>query len=482
MNGINITHASYWSPQWLWNNIFKQCGEWISQTTQWNTPWNTGFAEQIQKDENGYPLVLPVTLSNTTEPQIVATLMMRDLEGKYPGGTYICTYDGEGELEFQWDARIISQVPGRIVLNVAPTNTGILMRIKRSTLGNNIRNIRLVHTSMEQDTRKFDPRLVRMCRMFSIVRFMDLQETNNSPVSQSSQVHGTNHYTQCGAGGIAWKDLVDFANVTGCDPWVCIPHQATDTYVVEFATFLKNNLNADRKVWIEYSNEVWNGQFSQANWAEQKGLAMNLSTNPFQARLYFYSKRSVEVFRIFKNILGNSIVRVLASQAANSWVSDQVAGYNEAYKEADALAIAPYFGGYLGDIQHGPQTALKSVGAVIEDCRTHIRGEVKSWMTASKQVADSYKLKLVAYEGGQHLVGVGGQENNDILTSLFIATNRSPLMTDLYKEYVQQWRSMTNGEMVFYNLIDKYSKWGSWGLLENQNSLIRESPKALGIL
>ena len=30
-----------------------------------------------------------------------------------------------------------------------------------------------------------------------------------------------------------------------------------------------------------------------------------------------------------------------------------------------------------------------------------------------KKVADKYGLKLVAYEGGQHMVGVTGGENNE---------------------------------------------------------------------
>ena len=40
----------------------------------------------------------------------------------------------------------------------------------------------------------------------------------------------------------------------------------------------------------------------------------------------------------------NRLVRVMASQAANVWVAQQILEYEDAYLKTDALAIAPYFG------------------------------------------------------------------------------------------------------------------------------------------
>jgi hypothetical protein len=48
-------------------------------------------------------------------------------------------------------------------------------------------------------------------------------------------------------------------------------------------------------VYVEYSNEVWNWQFEQTNWARDRGKERKLG-DPEHAR--FYSERAVEVMRI----------------------------------------------------------------------------------------------------------------------------------------------------------------------------------------
>lgn len=39
----------------------------------------------------------------------------------------------------------------------------------------------------------------------------------------------------------------------------------------------------------------------------------------------------------------------------------------------------------------------------------------QQWIKRAAQIAAKHNVKLVAYEAGQHLVGVGGGENNDVL-------------------------------------------------------------------
>ena len=44
-----------------------------------------------------------------------------------------------------------------------------------------------------------------------------------------------------------------------------VPVNATDDYITKLAQLFKANLSPDLSVYIEYSNEVWNGSFQQAN-------------------------------------------------------------------------------------------------------------------------------------------------------------------------------------------------------------------------
>jgi hypothetical protein len=88
------------------------------------------------------------------------------------------------------------------------------------------------------------------------------------------------------------------------------------------------------------------------------------------------------------------------------------------------------------------------------------------WMREQKKVADKYGLLLVAYEGGQHLVGVGGAENNEKLTQLFIEANAHPRMGEIYRKYLQAWVEVGGDLFCHFSSVGRWTKWGSWGLLQ----------------
>jgi hypothetical protein len=84
-------------------------------------------------------------------------------------------------------------------------------------------------------------------------------------------------------------------------------------------------------------------------------------------------------------------------------------------------------------------------------------------------------LELVAYEGGQHLVGVWGVENDVQVTDLFVAANRHRDMGKLYSDYLSEWSGVGGGLMMHFSDISEPGKWGSWGALEDV--LQTSSPK-----
>src|SRR4029450_936985 len=57
---------------------------------------------------------------------------------------------------------------------------------------------------------------------------------------------------------MAWEYAIQFWNETDKDAWVNIPFPADDNYVFQLATLLKNNLEPGRKLYVEFSNELWN--------------------------------------------------------------------------------------------------------------------------------------------------------------------------------------------------------------------------------
>jgi len=99
------------------------------------------------------------------------------------------------------------------------------------------------------------------------------------------------------------------------------------------------------------------------------------------------------------------------------------------------------------------------------------------WIRAQKAVADRFGLKLIAYEGGQHLVGVGGGENNETLTTLFHAANRHPRIAAIYEKYYQAWEDLGGDLFCYFSSVSRWSKWGSWGILEYFDDDPMASPK-----
>jgi hypothetical protein len=65
-------------------------------------------------------------------------------------------------------------------------------------------------------------------------------------------------------------------------------------------------------------------------------------------------------------------------------------------------------------------------------------------------------------------VGVAGGENNEALTRVLNAANRSERMGKLYERYLDAWRDVGGGDLCcIFSSIGGFSKWGSWGLLEH---------------
>jgi hypothetical protein len=210
-----------------------------------------------------------------------------------------------------------------------------------------------------------------------------------------------------------------------------------------------------------------------------------LAEKPWEAAWRFYARRSVQIFKIWEEVFGGSdrLIRVLASQASNTHVARQILSFEDAGNSADALAIAPYVGFNIPEKSEMPDAlvaadvATWTVDRVMEEMISAKLPEAIKAMHENKDVADSYGLLLIAYEGGQHAVGTRGGENNDALTRLLHEANRSAAMGDLYAAYLKGWQDAGGHVMALFSSVGRWSKWGSWGLMEYYDSEPSQYPK-----
>ncbi len=481
--GTNLAGPADWNTELPFVDVFRLSRKWISQRR--GTGWGKG--PPLELDEHGWVKRL--------EPNCWAeTLLCTIRGGHYPSGRYTVLYEGRGRLEFGGAARVVESRPGRLVIDVDSSRGTIFLKLVETDPNDYVRNIRVLMPGFERTWRDnpFHPTFLKRWKGVACFRFMDWMKTNGSSVRTWSERPTLSDATFT-TKGVPLEWMIDLCNRQDADAWFCMPHMADDDYVRRFAQMVRDRLKPDRKVYIEYSNEVWNNLFPQSRYAREQArrLGIGPKDRPWEGGGMYYAKRSVEIFRIWEDVFGGTdrLVRVLAWQAVNPWWMDHIVlPYEDAYKHADALGIAPYVAmnvpgrGGRRNMPTADQVARWSVDQVLDYVEQKSLPRAVRAMRECKKVADKYGLLLVAYEGGQHLVGVRGGENNERLTELFHAANRHPRMGRIYDRYLSAWVEVGGDLFCNFSSVSRWSKWGSWGVLEYYDEDPKSSPKFMALM
>lgn len=473
--GINLSGLCDWNTELPFVDVFRLSRAWISQKE--GGGWGSG--PNLETDERGWVKRL--------QPGAYAETLMCTMEGgHYPSGQYTILYEGEGTIKIN-GARVISEAPGKLVVDVDSKRGAIFLQLRKTNPENYVRNIRVIMPGFESTYEKepWRPDFLARWKGVACLRFMDCMDTNGSSIvswNERPRLDAANATTQ----GAPLEWMIDLANRLNADPWFCMPHKANDDYIRQFAQMVKEQLHSNLKVYVEYSNEAWNGGFEQASYVGDQGLALGFAKQKWEAGWRYTAYRSVQIFKIWEEVFGGvqRLVRVLPSQAANSYVSKQIVEFQDAYKSADALAIAPYVSFIVSPT--GNPSASEVAGWTVERVLDHAENtalpEAIRWIKEQKVVADQYGLALIAYEAGQHLVGVSGGENNEAMTALFHKANAHPRMGAIYQKYYKAWEQNGGGLLCAFSSVSSWSKWGSWGLLQYDDEDPAQSPKFMATM
>lgn len=472
--GMNLSGPADWNTEFPFVDVFRLSRTWISQKQ--GQPWGKG--PELQVDEHGW-------IKQLEEGCFAETPLCTIHEpGHYPSGQYTVLYEGEGEIALN-PGKIIEQTPGRIVVEIDSNRPGFFLQIRKTDPKNYVRNIRMIMPGFESTYEKepFHPAFLKRWQGMACYRFMDWMHTNGSKVKSWAD-RPTMADSTWTVKGIPVEVMIDLCNRQKADMWVCMPEMADDEYVKNFAELVKAKLDPSLKVYIEYSNEVWNSMFPSNRYAAQKAKELGLGdpARPWEGSCLYYARRSVEIFKIWQQVFGGTdrLQRTLAWQAASGsyWLDGMLLSHIDA-KQVDALAIAPYLSFMPRPGGEGAQSAEEvanwNVEQVLDHAEQKCLPESAKWMQDAAAVARKYNLKLVCYEAGQHLVGVAGGENNDKLTKLFHEANAHPRMGEVYTKYYKAWEDAGGDLLCHFSSIGSWSKWGSWGLIEYYDQ--KDSPK-----
>jgi hypothetical protein len=509
--GMNLSSVVYYATEQPFINAFLESERWITHS---DGTWDTNEEQYLHLDANGWP----IALTSVNEPSgqkfnSVGVLFLQGMpttpNGVYPGGRYVVLYDGQGTLTYGNDATLVSRSPGRDVIQVVPTNNGIDLRIVATDpkhTGNYLRNIQFVTAANETAAKAgqlFNPAFLKLLQNFRALRFMDWFRTNGSTLS-SWHDRPIPSYAFFGTPkGVPIEIALQLANAVSADAWMNVPVMADDNYIAQMATLVRHQLGNNQKIYVELSNEVWNGSFSQYHYAIDQGKALWPSQPPgdggFKYNRDWFGMRTAQMCDIWKSVWGSDprFVCVLGAQAAWSVSATEALkcpywtqGTPCSSHAIGAVAIAPYMGdavppawtsqadgglaslfqslysqndlktddeSYLSRILkrwHRPQGMIPAGGFIAQDA---------AWERDFITTLAPYKLPLLAYEGGQNF----SNGSTDALNTLYIAANRDPRMAQAYARYFQDWKTAGGQLFMYFEDVGVGSKYGSWGAIES---------------
>ncbi|GLR19097.1 T9SS type A sorting domain-containing protein [Portibacter lacus] len=489
--GTNLSGVADYGTEIPFVNLMKVSREWYTKGV--NDPdyqWDTQLASQLTYDENGYPTHIPQTIEGEALAQQVATVW--DGTDGWPPGKYTLLWDGNGDFELWGGLTNLEKVnDNRYEFDYLDPIGGLLQIIMTySDINNPVHNMRLLMPGTEDtyETQPFYQLWLDKLEPFQTVRFMDWGNTNfwgqedgyNWEIPELAdwdERAKIGQYTYTGHKGIPYEYMVELMNLKDIDGWVCIPHRASDDYIRKMADFFRDNVEDERHIYVEFSNEIWNWIFGQAQWLNKygcvdKGITWPEGTVPYiQNALDHWTASFAEE--------SERLTRVAAVQTGWLDVSERIC-YNLAPNTVDAISPAYYF-----SYNEESEAILDGLGAnaTVSDIAHHARLGFEphmEWMRGIKSIADSIGVPLAFYEGGQHLTpNPFGVEPS--YSQALLAIQRDTSMYNLYNEWFNQVRTLNdrNEPMLLMNFSfvnPRSARYGSWGVLETMDQDLSVTP------
>jgi len=434
--GLNLAGVSYYSRAWVFTDLMRQSDAW-------------------RKDSTGYIFKA----------------------GLAPPGQYTALWMGSGSVRFAGDASGRQTGSNSAAVVIKSGQEGINLQ----KVGE-VSSVSLMRDEYDVRTSAFNPVYLKRLEPVQVLRFMDWGQINNSKLTRWGERPLKSLQTQAGRQGVAIEYMLDLSNELKADPWFCVPHGADDRYIRQFAELVRDRLHPGAKVYVEYSNEVWNSQFKQHDYIKARADGENQSDAFFDA----WAERCRNTFGIWSEVFGDQagdrLVRVAAVHLQNPWSGKQLV--SRLNGEFDAISPAAYFG--VTHKQARKLHAGSTTDQLLDLCEENIRGDNRDWYDTYGELARTWSgklgrpIRLVAYEAGQHLTAHG----NDKLTyyDTLINAQDHPRIYGLYLLNMRLFENAGGDLIVAYNDVSRPGRHGSWGHLAYQEQRLEEAPKFRALL
>lgn len=453
--GVNLDGNAPWSPSAAWVDVRGSFMAW----GEVDHPWVSD--PSIQLTEQGYPL----TPASTGTP----------LNG-YPDGIYHLSYRGTGEVSFGGIGSLASTpktVDGVTTADVSVHGAGsgqmMALTVRNVDPSDPMHDLRLISPGYSADTTQvFRDDFLHRLQPFTTLRAMGWMQTNDSPVAEWSDRAKPDDFLMTGPAGVPYEDMIALANLTGKDLWINVPDQASDDYTRRLADLLRDTLRPDVKLYVEYSNEIWNNSYQQSHRVQASAWA-----NPDLTAQDYFSRLSQQaadrlhgISMIFDGEFGAQKSRVAPVMGgflpmpfyAQQGLSYVAARYGAPSSWLSGIAVAPYV-----DLEPDVDKPGLTMDELFASLERQVSGFVTDSIASQHDLAKSYGVSLLAYEGGQALISFNPATAPD---SLKKAAQDDPRMAEVMDHLADAWTSHDGGVFNHLGFIWPSTPFGYWGLLE----------------
>ena len=471
-------------------------------------------------DEDGYPTA--AASGKTVQARIAV-----DAGETFPPGEYVLTWRGEGEarLDRPHAAELVSD----------ETTDGVHRRVYRvprvESYGFEIdvdsfpvSDLHLWLPGTEELDGRWNPDYLAVIEPFrgSHFRFMDLGLTNNSEQQDWADRTPADWPTYAQTlsrsdaptpvkGGAAWEAMVELCNEMDSDLWLCVPHLATEAYIQNLAALVRTGvdpatgeqtgepLDEDLRVWVEYSNEVWNWQFQQTKWVDQNVPGERVEDK--------YMSKALNAFRIFEREFGGAdrLVRVVGTHTnhGEGWKTMKRFEAAEPGRDFDVLAITTYFSHDMEEwaMERWPVTPE----AFMDELEERLGGgPFRKDESLADNSAPAYQYELaaeagvpvVSYEGNSHLIASkrvlppdpemdrkGNPKKVPIydlkpeFVDFLSSVERTPRFAGLYEKWLERHEASGLASNTPFVLVHNWNRNGQWGHMEHLDQPLDEAVK-----
>jgi uncharacterized repeat protein (TIGR02543 family) len=423
-----------------------------------------------------------------------------------PSGVTVDTQGGEGTISNQTYDAATSTIRADLSFKVSNAAQGLMLVNFRNTQGQ-VKNVRIIRPGLNAETPPLlNPPWKAHAQRFPVIRFLDWTRTNgNRDVTWADRTTPDKRRTEQYIA--QWETVIEAANWLNRDPWINVPVQANDEYVTNLAILLRDRLNANLNVYVEYGNELWNFGIRDVDMdVLNGGTAFNGATvnvnlaaaSPSDSPLRFDGEsnqfvlgfrrvglRIAQISDIFRSVWGDAAINtrvrpVLAGQMANRFiVTEGLRLIDEGLKRKPdaviyAISGAPYIfpsAAPNGSADEVPgltsQQILDGLAAGVANAPTESNDESQNaygYLTHAALGA-WYGVKVVAYEAGFDNFG-----SQNIAAKR--AANLDPQIRDICKNFVNQWHGFGFEHLLWFNAgADSYNtQFGMWPLVEDMTN------------